>query len=292
MAAHIITIANRKGGVGKTTTAVNLAAGLAIKLRHSVPPGAPSNRVLFVDLDPSMNGVMCLDYDRRHSPYELSLPALLVDDTPPPVQKVLRSAKWHENLHFIPSHHKGMEKASLQLVGLPVADMRLKYALEPIVAYYSYIIIDTPPSAGLLFNNAIMAASYLLIPIETSYRGASGLGDLHTDLVDMLKAFRRTDFQILGYLPTMYEANAGDAKEILDSMRERYGEKTLSPVHRSRLIQQANGANMDVFTYAPPRSRDGGQLKSSKRPTVEYGHLVEEIVLRMSSPAVEVMNGA
>jgi len=290
--AKAITIANKKGGVGKTTTAVNLAAGLAIKLRHAVMRNERPARVLLVDLDPQMNALMCLDYGNHEAPYELSLPALLFEDAPPPVERLLRSSRRHPNLHYIPSNREGLMRTARQLNTMPAADLRLKHALEPVLDDYAYIVIDTPPGGDVLFNNAIMAASHLLIPIEVSYQGASGLKALHTDLMKVLKAFRRSDFDILGYLPTMYEEAAKDAQEIVDSMRRRYGVKTLPSVHRSRVIQQANGAHMDVFEFAPPRSRDGGQLESSKRATVEYGLLVEEVVQRAGSPVAEGMHGS
>jgi chromosome partitioning protein len=203
-----IAIANEKGGVGKSTTAVNLAAGLAIRLRHNQ---ATPQRVLLIDLDPQMNGLMGIAYGQHLAEAAESLPALLTEEVMPSPQRMLRRAMHHPNLHFIPSHNRAQKEASYRVRLLPGADLRLANALEPIRGNYTYIIIDTPPNAGVMLNNAIMAATHVLIPIEMSYQGASGLGALHSTILQTLKAYRRTDFEILGYLPTMYEEAAKDA---------------------------------------------------------------------------------
>lgn len=272
----VIAIANEKGGVGKSTTAVNLAAGLAIRLRHNQT--AP-RRVLLLDLDPQMNGLMGIAYGQHLAEPAQGLPALLTEEVLPSPQKMLRRAKHHPNLHFIPSHNRAQKEACHRILLLPGADLRLVNALEPIRGNYDYIIIDTPPNAGVMLNNAIMASTHVLIPIEMSYQGASGLGALHTTILQTLKAYRRTDFEILGYLPTMYEEAAKDATHILEGLRQRYGLKVFPPIHRARAIQQANGAHLDIFLFRPPRTWSDG-LESSTRATKEYALLVDEVIQR------------
>lgn len=275
----VIAIANQKGGVGKTTTAVNLSAGLAIKFRYQeIPP----KRVLLIDLDAQMNALMGVNYGEHEATTDESLPALLVADAPPSIQRIIRRSRRHQNLHYVPSNREGMVRAAKDLNTLPAADLRLKHALEPILDDYEFIIIDTPPHAGVLLNNAIMAATHALIPLEVSYLGASGLGPLQRDIMRILRAFRRDDFKIIGYLPTQFEVTAKDAQMVLDGLRKHYGDLALEPIRRSRAIQQSNAAHMDIFVFAPPRSRKDGGLASSVRPTMEYGRLVDEIIRRTS----------
>ncbi len=272
----VVAIANEKGGVGKSTTAVNLAAGLALKLRIERDP---AGRVLLVDLDPQMNALMGVGYGQHSAPPGDSLPALLVEDAPPSPQRLVRRARHHANLFFLPSHNRGQKEAAARIRFLPGADLRLANALDPLRRDYDYIVIDTPPNAGPLLTNAIMAATHILIPIEISYQGASGLGALHTTILQTVRAYRRADLDVLGYLPTMYEGAASDAGRILAGLRERYGEKVLPPIHRARAIQQANGAHLDIFLFRPPRTWADG-LESSTRATQEYAVLVNEVMRR------------
>ncbi|NIS82565.1 MAG: AAA family ATPase, partial [Anaerolineales bacterium] len=198
----VIAIANEKGGVGKSTTAVSLAAGLSLKLRHKQDP---AERVLLVDLDPQMNALMAIAYSQHTAEAPNSLAALLVEETTPSPQRLLRRAKHHANLHFIPGNNRAQKEAAHRIRMLPGPDLRLSNAIEPIRDNYAYIIIDTPPHAGALLTNAIMVATHVLIPIEMSYQGASGLGAMHTTILQTMKAYRRSDLEIVGYLPTMYE---------------------------------------------------------------------------------------
>jgi chromosome partitioning protein len=272
----VIAIANEKGGVGKSTTAVNLAAGLAIRLRHEHDP---AGRVLMIDLDPQMNALMGIAYGQHTAPAEDSLSAILVEEVPPSPQRLLRRSQHHSNLFYIPSNNKAQKEASHRIRLLPGPDLRLASAIEDIQSDFSYIVIDTPPNAGVLLNNAIMAADFVIIPIEMSYQGASGLGALHTTILQTLKVYKRTDFDILGYLPTMYEEAAKDATTILEGLQQRYREKVFPPIHRARAIQQSNGAHLDIFLFRPPRTWNDG-LESSTRATKEYAALVNEVIQR------------
>jgi cellulose biosynthesis protein BcsQ len=124
----------------------------------------------------------------------------------------------------------------------------------------------------------------VLIPIEMSYQGTSGLGALQRTILQTLQGYRRTDLEIVGYLPTMYEETARDAGEILERLKERYGEQVFAPIHRARAIQQANGAHLDIFLFRPPRTWDDG-LESSTRATQEYAALVDEVIRRTNQAA-------
>lgn len=273
----VVAIANEKGGVGKSTTAVNLAAGLALRLRHETD--APG-RVLLVDLDPQMNALMCVGYGSHTAEPAESLAQLLLAEVPLSPQRFVRPATHHPNLHFIPSNNAAQKEAGYRVRTLPAPDLRLANALEPLMSSYDYVVIDTPPHAGSMLGNAIMAADFLLIPIEMSYQGASGLGPLHTTITSILQAYRRGSAVQVGYLPTMFEETARDAVEVLESLRKKYPKLVFDPIHRARAIQQANGAHLDIFLFRPPRSWTEGQLGSSTRATKEYAKLVGDVVRR------------
>ena len=278
----VIAIANEKGGVGKSTTAVNLVAGLALRLRHG---RETAGRVLLVDLDPQMNALMGVAYESHTAEPADSLPNLLMSEVPLSPQRFVRPAAHHPNLHFIPSNNAAQKEAGYRVRTLPAPDLRLVNAIDPLLSAYEYVVIDTPPHAGPMLGNAIMAADFILIPIEMSYQGASGLGPLHSTIAAILQAYRRTRAVQVGYLPTMFEESARDAVEVLDSVRKRYTNRVFDPIHRARAIQQANGAHLDIFLFRPPRSWSDGQLASSTRATQEYGALVSDMVRRTDRAA-------
>lgn len=273
--AAVIAIANEKGGVGKSTTAVNLAAGIALKLRYGQDD---PERVLLIDLDPQMNALMGVAYGDHIGQPHATISEMLVSDLPLSPQRLVRKSSHHPNLHFIPSDNRAQKAAAQVIREMPAPDLRLATAMEPLLDNYAYIVIDTPPNAGTLLNNAIMAANFILIPIEMSYQGATGLGNLHKTIATMLKAYKRTNQVQVGYLPTMYEEAARDAVEIYESLQQRYQSKVCEPIHRARAIQQANGAHLDIFLYKPPRTWSDGQIESSSRATQEYGSLVNRVL--------------
>jgi chromosome partitioning protein len=272
--AVTITIANEKGGVGKTTTAVNLAAGLALCL---VEREGARGRVLLVDMDPQGHALLALAFNQQNAAPGDSLAALLTETPPPSIQRLLRRSSHHPNLSIIPTHRAAMIEAALSLPALMANETRLQRALQPIQDQFAYIIIDTPPNTGDLLINALVAATHLLIPVETSYLGVSGLRELQRT-IDEVRHHFRPDLEILGYLPTLCEEQRSESQEILAELVKRYRGYTLPPIHKSTDLAYAHSNHLDVFTYRPPRQRKAGQLASSSRATQEYAQLVNIVL--------------
>jgi chromosome partitioning protein len=276
-----ICIANEKGGVGKTTTAVNLAAGLSLALQNSA--GA-SGRVLLVDMDPQGHALLAAAYGSHNADGHASLAALLTETPPPSVQPMIRPASHHPNLFVIPGSRTAMLEAARLLPTLMANESRLQRALAPIQGQFNYIIIDTPPTTGDLLVNALVAATHVLIPVETSYLGVSGLLELqHT--IDAVRMHFRPDLEILGYLPSLCEEQRSETREILNQLQQRYPGQVLAPIHKSTELSYAHSSHMDIFTYRPPRQRLPGQLASSSRATQEFAALVNIILDRHIKPA-------
>lgn len=272
--AIVITIANEKGGVGKTTTAVNLAAGLALKLESSSNSAA---KILLVDMDPQGHALLATGFGQHTASPGDSLAALLTEAPPPSVQRMLRRSIQHSNLFFIPGNRPAMVQAIQILPTLMANENRLLRALNPILSHFAYIIIDTPPTTGDLLINALVAATHVLIPVETSYLGVSGLRELQ-QTIEAVRHHFRPDLKIIGYLPTLCDEQRSETQVILSELQARYPDRVFAPIHKSADLAYAHSSHTDVFTYRPPRQRIPGQLASSSRATQEYAQLVEVIL--------------
>jgi chromosome partitioning protein len=272
--AVIITIANEKGGVGKTTTAVNLAAGLALSIT-----GQPNNRVLLVDMDPQGHALLSTAFGEHDAHPQNSLSALLVESPPPSIQRMLKTSIHHPNLFVIPSNRAAMVDASRTLPTLMANESRLRNVLRPIQNLFAYIVIDTPPNTGDLLINSLVAADHIIIPVEPSYLGVSGLRELQ-NTIEQVRMHFNPEINILGYLPTICEEQRIEVREILEQLEQRYPHQLLGPIHKASDLAYAHSSHMDIFTYKPPRQRQPGQLMSSSRATKEYGDLVETVIKR------------
>lgn len=272
--AITITIANEKGGVGKTTTAVNLAAGLALRL-SDFPDSR--GRVLLVDMDPQVHALLAVAYDKHEDTPPESLAALLTETPPPSIQRLIQRSQYHPNLFVVPSERAAMVRAARLLPTLMANETRLQRALTPVQREYAYIIIDTPPTTGDLLINSLVAADHVIIPVETSYLGVSGLIELQRT-IDQVQAHFKPDLNILGYLPTICEEQRGEAREILAEMEKRYQKRLLPPIRKSSDLAYAHSSHMDIFTFRPPRNPGSQNIVSSSRPTREYAELTDLVL--------------
>ena len=236
-ACRIITIANQKGGVGKTTTAVNLAAGLAMH----------GSRVLVIDLDPQGNASTALDVD--HHSGIASVYNVLVDSEP--LSSVVRPVAGFPHLYCAPAAID-LAGAEIELVPMVARESRLARALAGYDASnLDYIFIDCPPSLGLLTVNALVAAPEVLIPIQCEYYALEGLEQL-LRTVDLVRSHLNPALAVSTILLTMYDGRTRLAAQVADEVREHFGGVVLGPViPRSVRVSEAPSYGQSVMTYDP-----------------------------------------
>ena len=251
----IIAITNQKGGVGKTTTAINLAAALASK----------GLKTLLVDIDPQANSSMSFVdiHEQAVSIYE----AMVEPDVS--LESVIQQAKAQENLWVAPARIT-LAKVESKLLGELDSHFRLKDCLDPVQEGFDFVIIDTPPTLGIITVNALVAATHVLIPIQSSYFALEGTDDL-LETIDKIKVRANPQLQILGALITLYDKRTLLSRDIHNQISTVFGDKLFDTViSKSVRLEESPAYQESIFSFAP---RSSGAF--------EYYKLSEEVLSRV-----------
>ncbi|WP_282695013.1 AAA family ATPase [Streptomyces sp. CC208A] len=236
---RIMVVANQKGGVGKTTTTVNLAASLALH-------GA---RVLVIDLDPQGNASTALGID--HHADVPSIYDVLVDSRP--LSEVVQPVRDVEGLFCAPATID-LAGAEIELVSMVARESRLQRAIQAYEQPLDYVLIDCPPSLGLLSVNALVAGAEVLIPIQCEYYALEGLGQLLKN-VDLVRGHLNPALHVSTILLTMYDGRTRLASQVAEEVRSHFGQEVLrTSIPRSVRISEAPSYGQTVITYDPGSS--------------------------------------
>ncbi|MEM9747983.1 MAG: AAA family ATPase [Actinomycetota bacterium] len=235
---RVIAISNQKGGVGKTTTTINLGAALA----------ELGQRTLILDLDPQGNASTGLGIENRgleRSMYHVLMQEDVLENVVEPTDV--------KNLFVAPAS-LDLAGAEIELVPAFSREQRLKQALQPVLDDYDYVLVDCPPSLALLTVNSLTAADEVLVPIQCEYYALEGLGQLLRQ-VDLVKKNLNPDLEVTTILCTMYDARTKLSDDVVSEVRDHFGEKVLRAIiPRSVRLSEAPSFGQPITTY-DPRSR-------------------------------------
>lgn len=257
---RIFCVANQKGGVGKTTTTVNLAAGLA-KI---------GQRVLVVDLDPQGNATMGSGIDKRALP--LTIYDVLLESA------TIAEARQHSEKvgYDVLGANRELAGAEVDLVGLERRDRRLKTALEAVADDYDFVLVDCPPSLSLLTLNGLCCAHGVVVPMQCEYFALEGLSDL-VNTIKQVHANLNADLQLIGLLRVMYDPRITLQQQVSEQLKAHFAEKVFNTVI-PRNVRLAE---------APSYGLPGVVFDPSSRGAQAFIDFAKEMVERVSKPAAE-----
>jgi chromosome partitioning protein len=255
----VLSIANQKGGVGKTTTSINLAAALAIKKKHT----------LLIDLDPQSNASIAFfsSDEIQGTMYDIFA------EHPVEMAKIIRQTK-DPNLHVAPAR-LALARLEQQMAGQFDAPFKLKDALAPILKNYDYIVLDTPPALGILTVNALVASTHLLVPIQAAYFAIEGTDDL-LETYGRIRSRPNPDLKVLGVVITLFDKRTNISRDTHEQIRATFGNALFKTrISKNVRLEESPAYKETVFTYAPKSS--GAE---------EYKKLAQEVLQRVEEDRV------
>jgi chromosome partitioning protein len=255
----IITIANQKGGVGKTTTAINLSAAIAHR----------GKRTLLIDLDPQSNSTIAF-YASGEIPCSMFD---VLNEGHAPMASVIKPTK--DPLLFLGPGRLALAKLEQVLAGQFDAPFRLKDALGPVLKEYDYIILDTPPSLGILTVNALVASTHLLVPIQAAYFAIEGTDDL-LETYERIRARPNPGLKVLGVVITLFDKRTNISRDTHGQIRTVFGEMLFrTKISKNVRLEESPAYKETILTFAP------------KSPgAIEYKKLAGEVIQRVEEDRV------